>query len=215
LLRHDELWGDTEQTPVWTDLAALLSMDWGGKRIRLMFVDSGFRPDAVYMFARQHPGRVLPTKGHDSRDKPVSIAKLDVTLRGKEYRRGIVLAHVDANYFKSFVHGRIAWPVDQPGAWHLPANATDDYCEQITAESRIVKANGTVLWIHNRSKANHYLDCEVLNCAAAHMLSVHSIIRAHAKPDAVLASPGPAPVQSARIGDPRRPIRGFVGRRPW
>jgi len=35
LIRHGELWGDTEQTPVWTDLAALLAMEWGGKRIRL------------------------------------------------------------------------------------------------------------------------------------------------------------------------------------
>jgi phage terminase large subunit GpA-like protein len=216
LIRHGELFGDTDRAEVWTDLGALLAMDWSGRRIRLMLVDSGFRPDPVYTFARRYPGRVFPSKGHDGRDKPVSIVKLDVTAQGKQSRRGISLAHVDASHFKSFVHGRITWPVDQPGAWHLPADATDDYCEQITAESRVVKSSGNVIWIRSK-KANHYLDCEALNAAAGHVLNVHSIVRARPKPE---AEPAPATAPRPK-GEPRaaprlRPVRGhFVARRPW
>lgn len=213
LIRHGELFGDTDRPEVWSDLAALLSMEWSGKRIRLMFVDSGFRPEQVYSFARQHQGRVFPTKGHDGRDKPVAIVKLDVTLKGKG--RGAHLAHVDASYFKSFVHGRIAWPVDQPGAWHLPADATDDYCEQITAESRVVKGNGSVIWVRSR-KANHYLDCEVLCAAAGYLLNAHSIVRPKAKPqDSQPAAQAPAPAPGQRPPARQlRPVRGsFVSRR--
>jgi len=214
LIRHGELFGETDRADVWSDLAALLLMEWGGKRIRLMFVDSGFRPDPVYNFARSHQGKVFPTKGHASRDKPVSIVKLDVAPNGKERRRGIALAHVDASYFKSFVHGRIRWPVDQPGAWHLPTDATDDYCEQVIAESRVVKANGDVVWVRSK-KANHYLDCEVLNAAAAHMLSVHSIVRRPRadKPvgtDTDSTAPARPPQPAVRS---LRPVRGVIGGR--
>ena len=125
------------------------------------------------------------------------------------------MAHVDAGYFKSFVHGRIAWPVDQPGAWHLPADASDDYCDQIVAESRVVKANGAVIWVRSR-KANHYLDCEALNAAAAHLLNVHSLTRGRApaaaehKPDDRPQPPQPA--QPAPV-DPNVAFR--TGRREW
>lgn len=200
LIRHGEMWGETDRMEVWNDLSELLEMDWSGKRIRLMLVDSGFRPDPVYSFARRHQGRVLPSKGHDGRDKPVSISKLDVTPQGKASRRGIHLAHVDASYFKSFIHGRIAWPTDQPGAWHLPADATDDYCEQITAESRVVKPSGAVVWVRS-SKANHYLDCEVLNAAAAHFVQV--LRRAPTEP---MPEPKAAPQSAAK--PPPRVVRG-------
>src|ERR1019366_9150610 len=136
-------------------------------------VDSGYRPDAVYSFSRRHPGRALPSKGHDTLSKPAYITKLDVNAAGKTQRRGVALVHVDSGYFKGWVHGRIAWPSDQPGAWHLPADASDDYCTQITAESRIVKPNGKVIWV--KHGPNHYLDCEALAAAAAHMLRVHLI----------------------------------------
>jgi phage terminase large subunit GpA-like protein len=174
LLRHGELWGETEHITVWNDLAALLELQWTDRRIWMMLVDSGFRADMVYAFARRFPGRVLPSKGHDELSKPAYITKIDVTPQGKPARAGVTLAHVDASYFKSWVHGRIAWPADQPGAWHLPVDASDDYCEQLVAESRVLKASGRVVWVRSR-KANHYLDAEVLNAAAAHLLSVHKI----------------------------------------
>jgi phage terminase large subunit GpA-like protein len=205
LLRHGELWGDTSLDDVWTRLGDLLEQTWGQHRIRLALVDSGFRADMAYAFASRHPGRVLPSKGHDTQTKPVAVVNLDVDARGQKRRRSVKLAHVDAGYFKSWVHGRIEWPHDQPGAFHLPVDATDDYCEQLIAEQRVVKSSGKVIWIRTR-KANHYLDCEVLNAAAAHLLGVHAIKRGKVKPDTA-PEPITAPAPSAKPVDPLRMIR--------
>jgi phage terminase large subunit GpA-like protein len=175
LIKAGELWGETDQQAVWADLALLLEASWGRFRINRMLVDSGYRPDVVYAFARRFPGRVYPAKGHDGQAKPVQITKIDLGVRGQPARRGTPLAHVDASYFKQWVHGRIAWPLDEQGAWHLPIDATDEYCEHIVAESRIVKGNGKVLWVRDGKKPNHWLDCEMLNAAAGHMMNVHLI----------------------------------------
>ena len=202
LIRHAELWGETDQQGVWGDLAALLEAEWGGKRLRLMLIDSGFRPDAVYAFARRFPGRVLPSKGHDAQSKPVQVSRIEVNPRGKTSRHGVALAHVDASYFKAYVHGRIAWPLDQPGAWHLASETTDDFCAQLVAESRITKANGKIVWVRG-SKANHYLDAEVLNAAAAHLLNVHALKRPKTGGPALEPPAKPAkPVDWFRTGRP-------------
>ena len=209
LLRHGELWGETDQPAVWDDLAKLCEAEWGRLRIRMMLVDSGFRPDHVHRFAKRFPGRVLASKGHDGQAKPVHITRLQVNTAGKTARRGSSLAHVDASYFKAFVHGRITWPLDQPGAWHLPMDATDDYCAQLLAESRVVKSNGKVIWVRT-NKANHYLDCEALNGAAAHMLNVAVLRTTTEKPESA-PIPVPAPVHSMNRRLPPMPRRsGWV-----
>jgi phage terminase large subunit GpA-like protein len=203
LIRHGEIYGDTLTEAPWGELAELLSAEWGGKRVRMMLVDSGYRPQPVYDFARRFPGRVLPSKGHDTLAKPVAVTALDTTARGKTAPRTARLAHVDAGYFKAFVHGRLAWPLDQPGAWHLPSDTTDDYCQQIVAEGRITKPNGRVIWVRT-SKANHYLDAEALACAAAHLMGVHSLPKARAT-STPAAAPKPAPIPAVARHPTREP----------
>lgn len=207
LLRHGELWGETDQQAVWDDLAQLLEQVWGDKRIRLTLVDSGYRPDPVYALARRFAGRLYPSKGHADQSKPVQIMRIELDKKGKTSRQGTAVAHIDSNYFKSYVHGRITWPLDQPGAWHLPTDATDDYCEQIVAESRVTKSNGSVVWVQDGKKANHYLDCEALNAAAAYIRNVH-LLRP-GKPAAASGEPAQAQQtiqgqRPARPADPRQ-----------
>jgi phage terminase large subunit GpA-like protein len=203
LIQHGELWGDTSLDHVWSSLAELLDETFGDKRIRMMLIDSGFRPDVVYDFARRHPGRALPSKGHDRLAKPVHVAKLDVDRRGKTSRRGVSLVHVDSGYFKAWVHGRIVWPQDQPGAWHLPIDASDDYCAQIISESRITKPNGEVRWIRTKV-ANHYLDAEALAAAAGHLQNVHLMkARPVANPETPPSDPG-RQLQQQHSAPPRR-----------
>jgi phage terminase large subunit GpA-like protein len=214
LLEHGELFGETEHEPVWTQLANLLDVDYGGRRIDRMLVDSGYRPggartatNQVYAFARRFAGRVLPTKGHDVGDKPLWLSKIDVTFAGKVHKHGLSLMHIDTNYFKAWLYGRIDWPADQPGAWHLPNDATDDYCQQVVSEQRIVKPTGRVVWIRTRT-ANHYLDAEILNCAGAHLIGIHRAQRKPAKAD----QPPAQPVVQNGWPDRRRPPSG---RRNW
>jgi hypothetical protein len=73
-----------------------------------------------------------------------------------------------------FVHERLTWPLDQAGAWHIHEAVTEDYCRQLVAETRIITDSGKPQWIE-RSRQNHYLDCEAMAAAAGFMLNVHHI----------------------------------------
>lgn len=182
LIEHGELWGETEFDAVWQQLAGLLNKSFGGHRIRLMLIDSGYKPGEVsrnpdhqvYLFCRRFMGRAFPTKGHDKQDKPYKASKIDVSIRGQVVKSGLDLWHLDSDYFKAWVHARIDWPEGASGGWHLHRDATDDYCQQIVAEARAVAPSGKVHWIRIR-KENHYLDVEAMNVAAAHILGVHTL----------------------------------------
>ena len=72
------------------------------------------------------------------------------------------------------MHERVRWPDDQPGGWHLPSDTTEAYCRQIGSEGRVKKPSGGYTWIQ-RSRDNHFLDCEAMAYAAAYMLGVQRI----------------------------------------
>ena len=84
---------------------------------------------------------------------------------------GLDLVRLDTDYLKSWVHQRLRWPVDQPGGWHLPSDATENYCKQIVSEARVRKQGGGYTWVQS-SRDNHYLDAEALAFAAAYMLGI-------------------------------------------
>ena len=172
LIEHGELYGDTDSPEVWTRLSNLLADRWGDDQsIRLMCIDSGYRADKVYEFVRRFP-QARATKGHDQQAAPFKATKVDVTVRGQVVKQGLQLWHVDAGYFKAWIHGRIEWPVGEPGAWLLPNDVSDEYCKQIVAEHRIQLPNGKRTW-KLMSPDNHYLDAEVLATAGAYMLQIH------------------------------------------
>jgi phage terminase large subunit GpA-like protein len=193
LIEHGELWGETDQPAVWTRLANLLAERWGDDQaISAMMVDSGYRADQVYAFARRFP-QVRATKGHDTLPKPIQPSKVDVTVRGRVVKRGLQIFHLDSSYFKGWVHGRIAWPIGEPGAWLLPEDVSDDYCKQIVAESLITLPNGKKVW-KQTAPDNHYLDAEAMAAAGAYLLQVH---RMRVAPKAVEPAQPPAAAISA------------------
>lgn len=183
LIAHHEIFGLHEGGGAWSQLAALLERPYDDLRVRLALIDSGFAADTVYNFTRCHRQLCAPCKGHGSLEKPVKPARLDVTRSGKTVPGGLTLWHVDGGYFKAQIHSRIDWPPGEPGGFHLPIDATEDYCRQLVAESRIVKAN-RVQWIRH-GKANHYLDAEVYAHAAA------QVVGAHAQREPAPAAPTP------------------------
>lgn len=195
LVEFGELWGETDRPEVWAQLGNVLARDYSGKSIRLMLVDSGFLPDQVYTFCRANPA-ARPSKGQQTLSSPVRMSKIDVSTRGVKLRSGQDLWHVDTGYFKSVVHGRIDWPRDQPGAWHLPHDISDAYCRQLIAESKVVLPAGKVVW-KRHDRENHALDCEVYATAAAKILGADRIPARKPKPEAALdeataALPAPA-----------------------
>jgi phage terminase large subunit GpA-like protein len=223
LIEAGEFWGETEREDIWDEqLGALLEREFDGRRLRRMAIDSGYRPGdkwkkpdhLVYRFARMHQDRVMATKGHDSQSKPLAPSLIDVTVRGRLIKHGLQLWHLDSDYFKSWVHTRLQWPTDQPGAWHVPQDVTDDYCQQVTAEARVVKPSGRVAWVRLR-KDNHFLDCEALNVAAAHALGIHRMKDPPASPEGPPpGSAGPAPVSTVEPAAAKQPTRqAWVGNR--
>lgn len=185
LIDHDYLTGETEFDNVWIALGKILQKPIGDKIISRAFIDSGYRPGdvhrrpdhAVYTFCRRHQGVAYPTKGRDTMDTPIRFKDIDYSPGGgKLIKNGVRLCHIDTDYFKRWVHGRINWPDDSEGGWHLHNNTTEDYCRQIVAEELIIKSSGRPIWVR-RAKDNHYLDCEVGVTAAAYSLNVHKLLK--------------------------------------
>ena len=171
-------WGATNDEPVWTDLAQLLSEPVCGIPLKLALIDSGFRPDKpieqqlhrVYDFCRRFPRLIRPTKGSSTAMRtPIIVSRIEVNAKGKAARFGLDLVRLDTDHWKSWVHERIRWPGDQPGAWHLPIDVDDDYCHQLISEARVRRPSGRAVWV-KRSAENHFFDCEAMQAAAGFML---------------------------------------------
>lgn len=165
LIDRGELWGDTDQPEVWYQLEDLLDSEWGGLSVTKMVIDSGYRADEVYGFCRSHKAIAAPSKGHDTLAKPYYANQIDVTIKGKVYKKGIQLWHFDSDIMKSWVHSRINRDSDHSGAWFVPEDIDEDYCKQVVAESRVVKPSGAVIWV--KTGPNHFLDAEALAYLAA------------------------------------------------
>lgn len=183
LIENGELWGATADPQIWDDLADLLTTPIDGLPIKLAFIDSGFRPgkkfdvpvNRVYEFCRRFRSFVFPTKGASTAlVTPLVKRKIEVTKQGTQSKYGLDLIRLDSGHWKSWVHERLAWPLDQPGAWHLHEEITEDYCRQIVAEAMVRGPSGKAVWIE-RSRENHYLDAEAMAAAAGFMLNVQHI----------------------------------------
>lgn len=182
LIDAGEVWGETAQPDVWEDLADLLTQDFDGIPIKLAFVDSGFRPGKkfavpehrVYSFARRFQRFVFPTKGYARQQRPIIRSQFEVKPDGKTSKYGGVLFRLDTDHWKSWVHERLRYPQDAPGAWFLHEETPDEYCQQIVSEARITSPTGQPVWVQ-RSRENHFLDCEALAAAAGFQLNAHRL----------------------------------------
>lgn len=200
LVDYGELHGNTTENDVWSKLAVLITSPIGDLTVHRAFIDSGFRPgkpenvpvNKVYEFCRRFPRRVYPTKGKAKQDKPLIVSKHEVTQRGDIRKYGLDLIWLDTDHFKSWVHERIRWPEDEPGAWALPEDTSDAYCKQIVAEARVRKPSGAPVWVE-RSRENHYLDCEAMQAGLGHLISAHLLRGTLPKSPEVTAETLPEP----------------------
>jgi phage terminase large subunit GpA-like protein len=180
LIDSGNLLGETVEELVWDELADLLQDPINGIPIRLCLIDSGFRPgkpitlplNRIYEFCRRFPRQVRPTKGSSNPMRvPLVTSKIEVTTAGTKSKYGLELLRLDPDHFKSWVHERLEWPSDKPGAWHLYEGVSEDYCKQIVSEVRVVAPSGKAAWVQ-RSRENHFLDCEALQAAASWVMNM-------------------------------------------
>jgi phage terminase large subunit GpA-like protein len=215
LLWFGELWGETDQPEVWTDLAEMLETPIAGRRVVLALIDSGFRPNKkeggaesiVYDFCRRHQQYARPSKGAETLRAPIVVSRIEVEPAGKLLKYGLDLIRVNTDFAKLWVHQRIRWPKDQPGAFHLPEDVPDEYCRQLISEARMRKPSGKTQWIQ-KSKENHGLDCEAMAWAAGYRLGVHRLTGGDRRPRNPTPEPPPgsAPANAQTEGPAARPI---------
>ena len=183
LLDWGQFYGETAHDEVWAALRDYITGTIAGFPVRMVLVDAGFRPNRtdqpvhkVYDFCRGFGrGKVMPTKGSShAMSKPLVVSKQEITVRGKAMKYGIDLLMLDSGYWKSWVHERLHWEKNQLGDWHLPIDTTDEYMKQIISESKVRLPSGKVVWVEHTPQ-NHFLDCEALQAAAAHLLNTARI----------------------------------------
>lgn len=172
-------------------LARRFETDDGGEMvIDRCLVDVNWAPskDTVMSFIRQerHPCAVIPAHGRyvgASRNSMMAAARKKGELVGLNWRypprsRGRSVRHLifDTNWWKSFLHARLATAKGDPGSLTLFGASKADiighrmFAEQLTAEKPVrVEAKGQVVdeWqIKSVGRDNHFLDCAV-GCAVA------------------------------------------------
>jgi phage terminase large subunit GpA-like protein len=183
LIDRGQLYGPTDDDEVWNALADLMLSPIAGLQIERVFVDSGFRPNKpdagdehkVYEFTRRYPWLVSPTKGRSTMSPPYRVSKIEVTAKGKKASYSIDLVWLSTDFFKSLLVSRIRTPLDQPGSFIVPDDIDEDYAKQLVSEVRVVDgATGKPQWVQ-KSRANHYLDCEALAMAIGYSLNVQRI----------------------------------------
>lgn len=232
-----EIFADTANDAEWLKLDELLARDFGGASIRMLAVDSGFRTNTAYNWARRHPmSRVIAVKGVSTARTLVGTpSAVDVHVNGKRIARGYKVFTVGVDVAKSELYGWLKLPRPEegqpfpPGWCHFPEYG-EEFFKQLTAEHLVSKQNARGFTVHEwqvqPGRQNHWLDCRVYARAAAALLGLDRM-RAPPRPAQAVAEfaraaadaqgaaktapspkvPPPAPVAPAR--PPRRP-GGFL-----
>lgn len=165
-------------------IGQLLAKEWQREdgaqmRIGLCLIDAnwGTSTDVVYQFCRQsqHSTVLLPSHGrfvgaasrpfHEYAKRPGDRVGLNWRIPGVRGRRAIRHVLFDANYWKSFVHARLAQPMGDRGCLSLFGRDPEAHrlvAEHLTAEYRVkTEGRGRVVdeWrLRPEAQDNHWLD---------------------------------------------------------
>jgi len=196
LVDHQVLPGDPAQAEIWQRLDAYLSGRFvhergGSLGIEAVAIDTGGHfTHTVYTYVRDRsPGRRLEANGQawvqrfyaiKGQDRPGMPVKgkgspVDVNYRGKLIQRGVQLWLVGTNSAKDWWYARLRQDRPGPGFVHVPTDVSDDWCEQMTVESRVQArtARGVrMVWACPPGKRNEAWDCAVYALFAAHALGL-------------------------------------------
>ena len=156
---------------------ALIDANWGQST------------DIIYQFCRQsvHAGVLLPSHGRyvgasskpmtEYRKQPGDRLGLNWMMPNVAGKRAIRHVVYDSNYWKSFIHARLAVPLGDKGSLSLYGRIPGIhqlFAEHLTAEYR-VKTQGRGRWVDEwklkpERSDNHWLDCTAGCAVCASML---------------------------------------------
>lgn len=207
------IWGDTAVEATWNKLddellARTYASDDGALyTIAKLAIDSGYRTQMVYNWARRHPlSRVIAVKGDaNTRALVGAPSPVEITVRGKKLRRGYKIWPVGVNVAKDELYGWLGLAIGEDGTvpagyCHFP-EYDEDFFKQLTAEHLVTTTNKRthrtkMEWQVLPNRQNHHLDTRVYARAAVSVLGIDKL--GGKKPK---ARPRPAPAQSAESAE--------------
>ena len=126
--------------------------------VQLMVKDAmGHRTAEVYEMCLRHPNRLYAYKGAQGRrPSPYTITTVDrYPGTSKKLPGGVSLYTCDSHYYKDQLAAKLAIKPDDPGAWHLYQEFSQEYAHHCTTE--VVDERG--LWIlPGKGLPNHLWD---------------------------------------------------------
>lgn len=183
LVDYQILMGDTSDNEVWDELSDVLDQSYKHESgvslgIARMAIDSGYRTNEVYVWARRQSSRqVLVVKGQENGAAILGIpTAVDVTVQGKKIKRGVRVWSVATGMVKdeTYRYLRREKPTEEGQAYakgycHFPAR-DKEFFQQLCAEQLVeIEQRGgrkKLEWQKLRDR-NEVLDTRVYARAAA------------------------------------------------
>lgn len=148
-------------------------LSYGGgymQPIALLVDSGGSRTEEIYQLAAQNPAQIRPCKGASNpMRQPYQLTRIGTT--------GVYLTLIDTGHYKDMLHRLVSIDPDVT-RWQVCRDVNDDYIAQMASEHKVLDPKTRKLvWTPTTSHAaNHFWDCEVLQCAAADMANFAQIV---------------------------------------
>lgn len=158
-----------------------------------VWIDAGYMTHVVYTFCREAGDRFRPAIGRGATQQrtewkqgPTSTGSI-VKKIGEAYHLSrlqnerLLLCEIDADHWKTWVHLRLATPVDSPGAMRLFQAKPEEHlplARHLTAERKteeFVAGRGVVVRWERIRKQNHWFDALYNAWAAGHLAGVRLV----------------------------------------
>lgn len=202
------IFGDTALESTWAKLDELLLRAFKGHdgamhTITKLAIDSGYRTQMVYNWARRYPmSRVIATKGMaGARPLVGAPSPVEIAVNGKKLKRGYKIWPVGVDTAKSELYGWLQLGLGEDGTapagyCHFPEHG-EDFFKQLTAEHLITSTNKVtrrpqMVWVLLPNRQNHKLDCRVLARAAVATLGIDRLRSDARSSPAKPAAPAPS-----------------------
>jgi phage terminase large subunit GpA-like protein len=160
----------------------------------MAFVDAGYMAPVVYAFCREAGRKFTPSFGRGVAQQRAQwysrptqtgsvVRHIGEGFHLNELRtEQLIMAEVDADHWKSWVHERLKTPLGTPGAMTLFKGAPQEHfslAKHLTAESKVeefVAGKGMVARWERLQRQNHWFDALYNACAAGHLVGVRLIV---------------------------------------
>jgi phage terminase large subunit GpA-like protein len=134
----------------------------------------GHRTDEVYEWCVRNRGRVLPLQGVDSLKMPAPwewskpIEYYPGSDKARPIPGGLRLLRLKSDHYKGILARKLQILTTDPGAWHMAKDMTDDWAQQMCAETKDERGH----WSCSKGTANHAWDVSYYQLGLADMIGI-------------------------------------------